>query len=130
MSLIGGLIGFVTSAFTGWQERQKVKLETDLAIQKAQAEAEIVRIQKVADAEVNWDFEALRQGERSWKDEYWTFVLSIPLILVFIPGMDQYIMRGFQQLEAVPEWYRYSVGIAIAAAFGFRQLVNLFGKKK
>ena len=129
-TLLTALGGLVVDSVKGWGERRKVEIEAKARIAEVQANAEITRIQKLADAEVNWDFEALKQGERSWKDEWWTVILSIPLVLVFIPGMEDYILAGFKNLELVPEWYRYAVGITISAAFGFRRLVDLMGKRK
>jgi hypothetical protein len=44
--------------------------------------------------------------------------------------MQPYILEGFANLELVPEWYLMSVGIAVAFAFGFRQLVPLMKRNK
>jgi hypothetical protein len=65
----------------------------------------------------------------SWKDEWLVILFSIPLILAFIPGMEDIVSRGFQQLEQMPEWYQYSLGVIVAASFGVRSATKLFNKK-
>lgn len=42
------------------------------------------RLGKLQEAEANWDGEAVRQMGISWKDEYLTLLLSLPMILAFI----------------------------------------------
>jgi hypothetical protein len=129
-TILGEIGGLVVDTVRGWSERKKITTEAKTKIEVAKAEAEIVRLQKLAEAEVAWDYEALRQGENSWKDEFWTIVLALPCILVFVPGMDRHILSGFQILDTLPEWYRYALGVAIAAAFGVRKLKDMVQRKK
>jgi hypothetical protein len=56
-------------------------------------------------------------------------LFSVPLILAFIPGMEGLVERGFQQLEQMPDWYQYSLGVIVAASFGVRSATKFFGKK-
>ena len=43
-----------------------------------------------------------------------------PLILAFIPSAVPYVMQGFEALEAMPDWYQYTLSIIVAASFGVR----------
>ena len=65
----------------------------------------------------------------SWKDEYWTILLSIPFIGSFIPAMQPHMVDGFKSLEQLPDWYLPMVSVAIAAAFGYRALAKPFISK-
>ena len=56
----------------------------------------------------------------SWKDEWFVIILSLPLILCWIPAADGWVQRGFEQLDKAPDWYFYSLGIAISASFGVK----------
>jgi hypothetical protein len=47
-------------------------------------------------------------------------VLSIPVIMCFVPGLDQYVFRGFESLEKTPEWFQYFLGVAVTSAFGYQ----------
>jgi len=71
-----------------------------------------------------WEVAALENA--GWKDEWFTVLLSVPLILAFIPGAAPYISAGFGALEVCPDWYKVGVGSAIAAAFGVRPAVDFF----
>ncbi|MFZ9069141.1 MAG: hypothetical protein ACO23R_17360, partial [bacterium] len=79
-------------------------------------------------AEIDWDLEAIKGSQNSWKDEWLTILFSIPMILAFVPGMEGVVQRGFEQLAAMPEWYQYSLGVIIAASFGIRSAPKLFRK--
>ncbi len=65
----------------------------------------------------------------SWKDEFFVIVLSVPMVLCFIPGMEGVVHHGFQQLQQAPDWYMHALLIAISASFGLRGLNKFIGKK-
>jgi hypothetical protein len=102
-------------------ERQRA---AELAAERHRLALEALREDKRAASA--WELESIRAA--GWKDEYWTLALSLPLILCFFPWTAPGVLEGFAVLEHTPEWYRYSVGVAIAAAFGVRPLVDLFRK--
>jgi hypothetical protein len=56
-----------------------------------------------------------------WKDEWFTILLSVPLVGAFIPKAVPYIIAGFQALEGMPTWYKGFLATAVAAAFGFQK---------
>lgn len=95
--------GWVSEYFKGKQE-----------ITKAKAKAEAERVG-------NWENSMADASKHSLKDEFWTIILAIPLIMCFC-GDDAvaWVNQGFAALENMPSWYRYYLGIAIGAAFGVR----------
>jgi len=68
--LIGSLTGLATSIIDG---KTQIKL----------TEAEIKK--KQLTGEIDWDLEAMRATENSWKDEWITLLFSIPLTLKSTP---------------------------------------------
>ena len=118
----------LTSMVTGWQKRKTAKLEGDLKIADAKTNANIKKIETGQSADIAWEKTSLDQS--GWKDEYWTIVLSIPMIMCFIPGLVTYVEQGFMALQKTPLWYRYVVGVAIGSAFGVRQVANFMALKK
>jgi hypothetical protein len=74
--------------------------------------------------EIGWDNRMATGSMTSWKDEWFTIILSIPLIGAFIPKLAPYILSGFEVLAACPDWYKGALGVAIGAAFGMRQYAN------
>ncbi len=111
-----------------WFISKKVKSKKKLDILEKRLNAQARIEEKHIDHEMDWDLVQARQSQFSWKDEFWTIVLSIPLVMCFIPGLEQYAVKGFENLERVPEWYIIAVGVAIASAFGFRQMVGFMRK--
>ena len=118
----------VASMVTGWQKRKTAKLDSDLAISQAKTTANIKKIETGQTADIAWEKTSLEQS--GWKDEYWTIVLSIPMVMCFIPGLVVYVEKGFAVLQNTPEWYRYVIGVAIGSAFGVRQIANFMNLKK
>lgn len=130
--LIGEVIKSTIGGFLAGRERKqelaKVRVEADLEVYKAKAHAKIQRMQTAQEADIAWDNNALENA--GWKDEWFTVLLSIPLILCFIPGMDVYVRAGFTSLEGTPEWYQAAFGLAIAASFGMKKFTDYMGKAK
>ena len=123
--LIGPIAELAGTWMSGKVEEKKAQAKTRVA--KAEAEATVM--QKKATGEIDWDLEMAKGSTSSWKDEWLTILFSIPLILAFIPGMEEVVANGFLQLQAMPEWYQYSLGVIVAASFGVRSATKFFGKK-
>ena len=124
-ALIGPIANIAGSWIDGKVEETKANSQSKVA--KAKAAAAIM--EKKATGEIDWDLEMARSSASSWKDEWLTILFSIPLILAFIPGMEEVVANGFAQLQAMPQWYQYSLGVIVAASFGVRSATKFFGKK-
>jgi len=122
------VLGPVTSLVKGWQDRKSAKLKSDLQVQEAKTQAMIDKISTGQKADIAWENTSIEQS--SWKDEYWTLILSIPLIMCFIPGLLQYVQAGFEALNSTPPWYRWAIGIAIGSSFGYRKIADFMSLKK
>ena len=127
--MIGALIGPVSTLVGTWMEGRVEKTKAETRAKVAKVEAEAIVMQKKATGEIDWDLEMAKNTATSWKDEWLTILFSIPLILAFIPGMEDVVANGFAQLDAMPEWYQYSLGVIVAASFGVRSATKFFGKK-
>ena len=123
--LIGPIADLAGTWLNGKVEEKKAQAKTRVA----KAEAEAIVMQKKATGEIDWDLEMAKGSANSWKDEWLTILFSIPLILAFIPGMEEIVANGFAQLNKMPEWYQYSLGVIVAASFGVRSATKFFGKK-
>lgn len=116
-----GLIGEVAGSWIkGKAEENKAKQE----VKKAQENAKL----RVIENEGNWEKLMAEGSKDSWKDEWFTVILSIPLVGAFIPDFVPYIMAGFEALENTPEWYQWAVMAAISASFGIRGINKFKGK--
>jgi hypothetical protein len=114
ISILTSLAGLATSVI---DSKTQVKL----------TEAEIKK--KQLTGEIDWDIEAIRATQNSWKDEWITLLFSIPLILAFCGDWGNSIVQaGFTSLEAMPTWYQYSLGGIVSASIGMRSVSKFFGK--
>lgn len=116
-ALIAPLGGLVKQWLEGKQKK---------ALAKDERQAELIR------QAGSWE-EIMAQGSlNSWKDEWFTVVLSIPLILCFFPFAVPHVAAGFAALAGMPQWYFYLLSCAVAASFGVRNVIGAIkgGKQK
>jgi len=127
--MLTALIGPIADLAGTWMSGKVEEKKAQSATKVAKAQAEAIVMQKKATGEIDWDLQMAKGSQSSWKDEWLTILFSIPLILAFTPGMEDIVRNGFQQLEQMPEWYQYSLGVIVAASFGVRSATKFFGKK-
>ena len=101
---------------------------------KAIQERKIATIQNDAD----WEAKMASGAEKSWKDEWFSVLLSLPLmgvaysVIVDDPQIISRVNEGFAALSQLPEWYQYLLFIAVSASFGLKsadKIMNLRNKK-
>ena len=103
----------------------KAKAETEAKVATATAKA--TSMKNVAAGEMEWNLTWAEGAQSSWKDEWLTILVSIPLILAFT-GYEDVVMRGFNALEAMPDYYKTAVGVVFAASFGIQSVTKMFKK--
>ena len=123
------LIGPITQLAGTWLEGKVETKKAQTASKVATAKAEAVIMEKKATGEIDWDLEAIKGAQNSWKDEWLVILFSIPLILAFVPNMELVVLNGFEVLEQMPEWYQYSLGVIVASSFGVRAATKFFRRK-
>jgi len=96
------------------QERELKKLEGKIKFEEAKTQ----RFSESLTADNVWELESIRNS--GWKDEWVLILLSIPLILVFIPQTQPYVLAGFETLNQTPSWYRWLVVLIFSAIYGIR----------
>jgi hypothetical protein len=109
--------------FEGRAEKAQMELQAKLEIAKAKAAI----AQKVATGELEWNQTMAEASSSSWKDEWLTILVSIPLILAFT-GHEDIVMRGFAALDTMPDYYKTAVGVVFAASFGIQSVKNMMKK--
>jgi len=127
--MLQALIGPVANLAGSWLQGKADKnaANAELKLTEAKAKAQILMSKETSVAD--WE-RIMAEGSRSsWKDEWFVIILSIPLVLCWIPGAEGWVDRGFEQLNKAPDWYFYSLGLAISASFGVRGATALFKRK-
>ena len=125
MNFLSSLIGPVANI-------GKQYLANKAAEKQAKHEAKMNVIQNDAD----WESKMADASASSWKDEFWTIILAIPIFMVgyAIIADDMTVVERVQQafatLNDLPEWYQYLLFIAISSSFGIKGASKLMGMRK
>lgn len=114
--MVGAIVNAVAGVAGSWMES---KVET--------AKAKTAVAKRVAAGEQEWNLEQAKNSSSSWKDEWLTILISIPLILAFT-GHEDIVARGFAALDGMPDFYKTAVGVVFAASFGVQKLTQMFKK--
>ena len=91
---------------------------------------------KVIENDADWEARAVDASANSWKDEFWTIVLSVPIfmigysIVVGDPEIAERVEDGIVALSNLPEWYQYLLFIAISSSFGIKGVSKLMSLRK
>lgn len=102
--LLNGVVGFF---------KDKAKLK------QAKVEGQIAVLKTAAKDTAAWEQLHAKGSQTSWKDEFWTLVFAVPLIMGFVGYSDE-AMIGFEALKAMSEWYQYTLVTMVLASFGIR----------
>tara|TARA_X000001382_G_scaffold77766_1_gene54465 strand:- start:3914 stop:4297 length:384 start_codon:yes stop_codon:yes gene_type:complete len=122
LSTILGPVGNVATTF----------LKNKAAQSQAKHDAKMSVIQNNAD----WEAKMADASANSWKDEFWTLVLSAPIfmisysIIVDDPSVIDRTKQAFTVLSELPEWYQYLLFVCISASFGIKGVDRLLSLKK
>jgi len=106
--------------FEGRAEKAQMELQAKIEIAKAKATI----AHRVAAGELEWNQTMAEASNSSWKDEWLTILVSIPLILAFT-GHHDIVRNGFAALDAMPDYYKTAVGVVFAASFGIQSVKNM-----
>jgi hypothetical protein len=111
--------------------------KTFLANKAAEKQAKHDAKKNVIQNSADWESKMADASSSSWKDEFWTIVLAIPVFMVgyAIAANDVSVIdrvaEGFEALDKLPEWYQYLLFIAISSSFGIRgagKIMEMRGK--
>jgi hypothetical protein len=120
-ALIGPISSLAGSFIEGQVSKQKAK--ANLAQTEAEAKAEVLKTAATHDSK--WELIMAESTKSSIKDEIVTVAILIPVILCFIPGMEDIVKNGFERLNELPEWYTYLLFLTCSAALGIKGLDKL-----
>lgn len=128
--MIQALLGVAGNIAGAYMETRRIKTEAKSRINEAKTIAKIKQIEHQATSAADYDIEALRQTQYSWKDEVALIVVLAPFVGSFLPWTQTYVAQGWKHLnEHAPDWYTYAFLGAIGASMGIRWAVSQFGRK-
>jgi len=118
--LISGIFKPIGDYFNKRQEIKAIEHQNKIDLLKAEGERKAQLTRDGLAADMAWETEFAKQAATSWKDEYTLLVVSIPLIMAFIPGLAVYVHQGFAAFAATPLWYQVMVQTIFYATYGLR----------
>ena len=115
-AITGALSGLVQPIANVIQKRNDNKTAIEAIKAKAAAGA-VAADASVTLSKAEWQITGLKLTQGSWKDEYLTIVLTLPLFAGLIPGTD-IVADNVQQLLGAD--YRTVFLVVVGASFGVR----------
>lgn len=111
---------FLTEGVSGYFKHRRAKTE-------AKRDVELKRIG------TDGETDAVSAGDMqtSWKDEYLTVLLTIPVAVVFHasvwgdPSDIKRVKDAFAAMNELPDWYQFLLGGVVIGTFGLRTLAKL-----
>ena len=119
------LIGPVANLAGGW-------LKNKAEEKQAKHEARLSVIQNEAD----WESKMADASANSWKDEWFTILLSLPLlsvaysVIVADSTIVARVKEGFEALNLLPDWYQYMLFLVVSASFGIKGADKIMSMRK
>ena len=115
----GGVISAVADIAGGYLKGKQEKAVAKQKLEVAKIEAQTTKA--LQDGE--WENEAIKATDNSWKDELWTVFFVLLIGACFVPAAQPYIEDGFRFLrEDCPEWLSWGILASIAASFGLKSI--------
>ena len=133
MNWLSGVLNVVAEPIKGWQARKTLKVQQRYEIDRLDHEADVAKANarlEMAKQGQSQDYDldriATRNMQNSWKDELILIVFLTPVIMAFIPGMDEVVKSGFAAIEAMPEWYIGIVIGMVVVIYGMRGMLKAY----
>ena len=105
----------------------KELIQSWFGVKKAENDAKAAMAQQNAKIEGDWDTQALKASQSSWKDELILLVWLAPLIVAWFAPVRAMAWIAFA--TALPYWWWFGMMGMIAATFGLRWYFKQQGLK-
>ena len=113
------LISPIAELAGGYLNNKKEQAVAKQKLNIAKIEAQVTKVQ----TDANWEADAIKASDNSWKDELWTVFFVLMIGACFVPAAQPYIEDGFRFLrEDCPDWLSYGILASIAASFGLKSI--------
>lgn len=130
-TILEPIVNLVKEPIVEWQKRKTIEVENESKERDRQHELNLKKVdiafelaKQGQQIEADWDTNAQQDMKTSWKDEFYVILFSIPLIMAFIPDMQDIVLKGFETLNKTPDWYMLLVIGIVASVFGLRWLIS------
>jgi hypothetical protein len=139
--LLGNLLGIGKDALNNRAELKRLKAIQKHAILEAQTKAQVDRILSNTDSDNQIDLITAQDKRHTFKDEVVTYLFLIPVVIATVTpfiiaykdanftNLAQDIRVSYENLDCLPQWYKYVLAAIIIDVLGFRSFARkLIGK--
>jgi len=139
--ILGNLLGIGKDALNNRAELKRLKAVQEHAILEAQTKAQVDRILSNTDSDNQIDLITAQDKRHTLKDEIVTYLFLIPVVIATVTpfiiaykdanftNLAQDIRVSYENLDCLPQWYKYVLGAIIIDVLGFRSFARkLIGK--
>jgi len=135
-NIIGKLLGIGKDALENKAKLKRLKQEQDFAIVEAQTKANVDRILSNTDSDNQIDLITAQQKDKTFKDEVITYLFLIPVVIATVTpfiiafkesnytNLSDDIRISYENLDKLPNWYRYVLGAIVIDVLGFRSFAR------
>ena len=136
LKLVGNLLGIGAGALERRSALKKAKLESDLRVIEARANAQVNRINSNTVSDNQLDLMAKEQQAKSYKDEVVSFIFLMPLVVATITPfiityktgdwaqLTEQFVKSYESLDKFPTWYIVGVVLVVIDILGFRSFLR------
>ena len=136
LGLIGNLLGIGEGALERRSALKKAKLDSDLKVIEARANAQVARINSNTVSDNQLDLMAKEQQATSYKDEVVSFIFLMPLVVATVNpflvayktsnwiGLTEQFVKSYDSLNKFPTWYIVGVVLVVIDILGFRSFLR------
>lgn len=136
ISLIGNLLGIGKEALSNRAKLKQLKQEQEFKVLEAQTKANVDRILSNTDSDNQIDLITAQQKNNTLKDEVVTYLFLIPVFIATVSPfiiafkennfthLPQDIRVSYENLNQLPNWYKYVLGAIIIDVLGFRSFAR------
>lgn len=117
-SLVSGLISPVVNYFNTRQQLSAQEAANKLAFLKAVGDRQAQLVSQGLAADATWELESIKAGQQYRGFEL--YVISVPIIMCFIPGGAAYVDAGFKAIAQTPNWFQLTFMVLFFANYGVR----------
>ena len=141
LEVIKNIFGFGKEILLNKNKLKAAKQEQEFKIVEAQTKATVDRILSNTDSDNQIDLITAQDKKHSFKDEVITYLFLIPVFIATITpfiiafkennfiNLSSDISVSYENLDKLPEWYKYVLGAIVIDVLGFRSFArNLVSK--
>ena len=134
--IIGDLLGIGKDALKNRSELKRLKAQQEHSILEAQTKAQVDRILSNTDSDNQIDLITSQDKRYTLKDEIVTYLFLIPVVIATVSpfiiaykesnftNLAQDIRVSYENLDCLPNWYKYVLGAIIIDVLGFRSFAR------